>query len=295
MIRKITAAILLVFAFGVSAQAQSKAELALKIERLEREMIALENRLRGSNGVSAPAQSGGSVSDRVLLADLAAKIGTVERQMRSLTGRLEEMEFRLRQQDQAMEMLRKELTLQQQEASEYRAAQAANGAGASGPQQNTASGSAVSAEPDTPAPAVQEAAKPDVALPEGDAAAQYQYAFDFIQKNELDDGFTAMELFLNAHPEDSRAGNAKFWLGRIHLLRGRMPQAAQQLLALIEEHPNHKKRVDALIDLADVLIALDSASDACNALAEFRRSDDKASQRLKTRADRTAQEAGCQF
>jgi TolA-binding protein len=82
-------------------------------------------------------------------------------------------------------------------------------------------------------------------------------------------------------------------LGRIHLLKGRLPQAAQQLLALIEEHPNHGKRADALLDLADVLIGLGSKPDACNALAEFRRSADNASDRLKARAERTAAEAGC--
>ncbi|NVJ98982.1 MAG: tetratricopeptide repeat protein [Alphaproteobacteria bacterium] len=283
MFRQFTFSVVLVVSCSVAAVAQSKAELALKIERLEREMIALENRLRGGNSGNASNQGTVSVSDRALLADLAAKIGTVERQMRALTGRLEEVEFKQRQLDQAMELLRKELAFQQKEASDYRASQTE-----SSPEQPAVADAVED-------PAVTEPEAPAVALPEGDAAAQYQYAFAFIQKNELDDGFTAMDLFLKAHSDDALAGNAKFWLGRIHLLRGRNPQAAQQLLALIEEHPNHAKRVDALVDLADVLMALGSAQDACNALAEFRRSEDKASPRLKTRAERTAQEAGCQL
>ncbi|NVJ71023.1 MAG: tetratricopeptide repeat protein [Alphaproteobacteria bacterium] len=287
MIWRVFAVCILAVTYGTQAHAQSKAELALKVERLEREMIALENRLRGGGAQAGGVQASGAVTDRALLADIAAKIGTVERSLRTLTGRLEELEYKQRQTDSAIELLRKELMLQQQEASDFRASQASQEAS-----QVATSGPSTALE--TP-PVATEPKEPEIALPEGDAAAQYQYAFSFIQKNELDKGFRAMEMFLTANPEGQLAGNAKFWLGRIHLLEKRMPQAAQQLLALIEEHPNHAKRVDALLDLADVLIALDSKPDACDALAEFRRSDAKASERLKARAQRTAAEAGCDY
>lgn len=297
MVRAIVLA-LVIFGIGSSATAQSRAELALKIERLEREMIALENRLRGPGNSSAASADDSASSDRALLADLVAKIGTVESQMRSLTGRLEEIEYRMRQQDQAMERMRQEIELQQQTMLQTQLdvaqQQSAGPAGTPPPAGQKPVSQPSATAPVTSEPSVQ-ASVPMIALPEGDEAAQYQYAFDFIKANDLESGFTAMDLFLKAHPDGALAGNAKFWLGRIHLRLGRMPQAAQQLLALIEEHPNHDKRADALVDLADVLIALDSASDACNALAEFRRSSDDASPRLKARAERTAASAGCSF
>ncbi len=276
----------------VPAGAQSRAELALKVERLEREMIALENRLRGgqANTGAVPMQGG---ADNAALADMVAKMGTMERQMRMFTGKIEELEHRLRQQDQAMEMLRKELDLQRQEAAQAQASRPQQSMNTNPPAGNTAAANNNAAAPAAETPAATTPAKPAIELPAGDAAEQYRYAFEFIRQNDLDSGFTAMEMFLKANPGDERVGSAKFWLGRIHLLKGRMPQAAQQLLALIEEHPNHEKRVDALVDLADVLIALDSAPDACNALAEFRRSEAKANDRLKARAARTAEKAGC--
>ena len=43
-------AFILVLALATPVSAQSRAEIALKVERLEREMIALENRLRGGQG-----------------------------------------------------------------------------------------------------------------------------------------------------------------------------------------------------------------------------------------------------
>lgn len=291
MIWRVATLCLVTVCLSLPSVAQSQAEIALKVERLEREMIALENRLRGGGPAATAPTAAGQLGDRALLADIAAKIGTVERQMRTLTGRLEEIEFKQRQLDDALDLLRRELELQRTETAQAMA-QAQTSAG----QPATESGVTQSPRADVPAQTEPlEEPKPEIELPEGDAAAQYQYAFAFIQKNDLDNGYTAMEKFLTAHPDDTRAGNAKFWLGRIHLLKRRMPQAAQQLLTLIEEHPNHPKRVDALVDLADVLIALDSAPDACNALAEFRRSDDKASDRLKARAARTAEQASCSF
>ncbi len=291
MIWRVVAICILTLSVNIQVEAQSRAELALKVERLEREMIALENRLRGGAAATDAADAQGVSDDRALLADIAAKIGTVERQMRAMTGRMEELEFKQRKLEEAMDLLRRELQFSQQEAADYRASQAAQPA-----QTAAATPKATASAATAPAAKVEEAPKePEIALPEGEPAAQYGYAFDFIKKNDLDSGFTAMDMFLKAHPDDALAGNAKFWLGRIHLLKGRLPQAAQQLLALIEEHPNHAKRADALLDLADVLIGLGSKPDACNALAEFRRSADGASDRLKARADRTVTEAGCSF
>jgi predicted nucleic acid-binding Zn-ribbon protein len=129
MIWRVVAICILTLSVTIEVEAQSRAELALKVERLEREMIALENRLRGgaatSSATGASAGAQGSLDDRTLLADLAAKIGTVERQMRAMTGRMEELEHKQRQLDEALDLLRRELQLQQQEAADYRASQAA--------------------------------------------------------------------------------------------------------------------------------------------------------------------------
>ncbi|WP_417450530.1 tetratricopeptide repeat protein [Kordiimonas sp.] len=284
MTKALSALVFMVFLLAAPASAQSRAEIALKVERLEREMVALENRLRNSQGGSGVVTGvAPQAGDAQLLSDLVAKFGTLERQVRAMNGRLEELEYRQRKQDEALELIRKEMQLQARETAQAQAEMKA--------QINTPSGGTV--PPKDPGASVPDDAAVFVSLPDGDPAMQYRYAFNFIQKNDLENGFKAMDMFLKANPDDERVGNAKFWLGRIHLLQGRMPQAAQQLLALIEEHPNHDKRPDALLDLADVLIALDSAQDACNALSEFRRSEDKASERLKARAQRTAKTAGC--
>lgn len=265
---------------SVSAQSSNAVNTA-KIEVLERKVRTLQARLGVQSTDTVAGEATSSMTDRRLVADLSAKIGSVERQLRQLTGRLEEYEFKQRQLEQAMELLRKEMSIQREDLLNA-----------------TVNGQATpAAQPIVSTPAVEvpqpEPAAPAVELPSGDAASQYKYAFAFIQKNDLDSGRLAMEQFIERNAGDTRIGNAKFWLGRIHLQQERNGQAAQQLFSLIEEHPNHPKRADALVDLADVLVKLDSSTDACNALAEFRRVADGATGRLKRRAEQIGEAARC--
>lgn len=279
----VAVATVLSFGSGSPIEAQSSnAVNSARIEVLERKVRTLQARLgMQATEVNEAAPAGGSMNDRRLVADLSAKIGSVERQMRQLNGRLEEYEFKQRQLEQALDLLRKELNIQREDL----AAATANG------QVTPAAQPAVTTPVATP-----EATEPVAAtieLPDAEPADQYKYAFAFIQKNDLDSGRIAMEQFIERNAGDTRIGNAKFWLGRIHLQQSRNGQAAQQLFSLIEEHPNHPKRADALVDLADVLVKLDSGTDACNALAEFRRVEESASARLKRRAATIGQAAGC--
>lgn len=259
----------------------SNAVNTARIDVLERKLKAVQARMgiSASDGVVSPAEND-SVDDRRLVADLSAKIGGIERQMRQLTGRLEEFEFKQRQFEQSLEMLRKEMALQREDMLNA-----------------TSKTPALSAQ-EAPVPAVAAVKTPEpeektVELPEGDSATQYKYAFGFIQKNDLDSGREAMEKFIKHNPEDSLVGNAKFWLGRIHLQQGKNGLAAQQLFSLIEDHPNHPKRADALVDLAEVLVRLESNSDACNALAEFRRVSAGVPARLVRRAEDIGKKANC--
>jgi TolA-binding protein len=299
--------LLIVALFGLSflgavpATAQSsRAVNSAKIEILERQVTMLRTRL-GTNPAAPQTDSTPATANPQLMADLSAKIGTLETQIRRLTGRLEEFEHGQRQMQAQIDTLQKEMALQR--AEDRRAA--TTGQGVLG---EVGSGQAIGQEAvkpsleDTPvgadggealAPAAEAPAAILVELPAGEPAVQFDYAFAFVRKNDLARGQLAFEEFLKANPGDSRVGNAKYWLGRIHLQEGSNAKAAQYLLSLIEDHPNHAKRPDALVDLADVLLKLDSADDACNALTEFRRIEGKASARLKARASRVAAAARC--
>jgi TolA-binding protein len=275
---------------------------ATKVDRLEREVRALQRRVFGVNGSGGQPVQQQTVTSAPqnetttrLIADMSVKISAVEKQLRILTGRLEELEYRQRQLEEALDAVQKDTDLKINDLKQS-GVQAGGQSGRQAGSRNFAEdnlinnrraadtrGSAASSTP----------AAPSIELPTGEPAVQYDYAFSLIRKNDLDSGLIAMEKFLKANPGDSRTGNAKYWLGRIHFLQDRPGQAAQSFLKLIEEHPNHPKRPDALVDLAETLIKLDSASDACNAISEFDRSASGASNRLRQRAKRVASQAKC--
>jgi TolA-binding protein len=290
--------LMILITVGASAHAQtSPTVLANRIDALERQLRLMQRKVSsGDVSVSEPAptlnqQVEISGDDRLLLADLSARLGSFERQLRQLNGRLEEFEYRQNQLDETVQQMRSQIAIQRE--------QLLSGSGAN-PLKPT---EPVTLESEAANPAADggqnldtlptEPVAPEVALPEGTPAEQYAYAFSFVQKNDLDSGRVALEQFIAAHQGQALEANAKFWLGRIHMQQGNNTEAARLFLNLIEAHPNHEKRVDALVDLSEVLLKLDAAPDACNALEEFRRSEDKASERLKAKARRVATSASC--
>ncbi len=288
-------AVMMFMGFSTPVLAQSSpAVMNERIETLERQLRLLQRRLSGGQ-VAATTDSVDSgspaVSDRRLLADISAKLGTLERQIRQLNGRLEEFEYQQNELSSRVEQLavmQAEQNARQFSADNAAALPSAPVGESTQPVIDSAGGETL-----TTLPVEEPDETPGVELPEGSAAERYSYAFGFVRSNDLDSGRIAMEQFLDVHGDDSQAANAKFWLGRIHMQQGRNAEAAQMFLRLIEEHPNHNRRGDSLVDLADVLINLDAAEDACNALAEFRRIENEASDRLKANARRLSDRARC--
>lgn len=287
---------LLFLASSVSAGAlQSSAVVSAKVEVLERQVRELQQRLNVRGASSLPQSNDvqsntGAGGDNALLADMVARMGTLERQLRVITGRLEEQDYRQREMEEQFTQLQAQVALMREQ--QLTAASQPE----TSPAQPVATGGGATANVErqtATVDAVDQPTAPIVALPEGDPTVQYNYAFSFVRRNDLASGKTAMEQFLAANPDDDSAANAKFWLGRINLQQGNAAEAARYYLTLIEEHPNHNRRPDALVDLADALVQIDAPSDACNALQEFRRVEDEASVRAVDSARRVDQSASC--
>ena len=206
----------------VEAQS-SNAVLSAKVEVLERQVRMLRSRL-GMNPPEGAAPRGEvaetTPTNPALVADLSVKIGSLEAQLRRLTGRLEEYEYHQRQLKEEIDILRKDMELQRRSVGQPAPAEPA---AVQPTPPSTADGG------ETLAPVTEAApAEPVIELPDGDAAAQYDYAFAFVRKNDLASGQVALEKFLEANPNDDRVGYAKFWLGRIHgYLRVRKRKACQ--------------------------------------------------------------------
>ncbi|WP_374763708.1 hypothetical protein [Yunchengibacter salinarum] len=294
-----------ILATGPGSAPAAAQDVSEKIDRLERQLRAVQRRVFSDGDMAkqsaqeseGAASTEGITDSRRLMADLSVKVSALESKLRGLTGRLETVEHRQKQILERLDRLTREVRIRFDEI------KAGDGTAPGESDQGSGSASAPEAETTDAADADDEAGTeiPDdaeetvapVKLPDGDVEAQYSYAFDFVRRNELDKGVEALGQFIEAHGSHTLGGNAKYWLGRVHMRRREPAQAARQLLSVIEDHTDHDKHPDALVELAAALVALDSPEDACNALIEFRDHEDSASPRLGNRAERLRKEAGC--
>lgn len=286
----------MMFLIGISAlqpaQAQSVREMRTIIAELQQQMQAMQANLSGQSSSEASRM-------RVMVADMTAKMGVVERQLRALTGRLEELEQRQREQTQALDALRREMDLKFQSLSHVSGA--ATGQIVSlkqGAQDQVVDGKTAQGETGTagqPNSKDTKVAAGVIRLPDGDDKTQYDYAFAFVHKQDFSSGVKALSAFIQENPKSKLVPNAHYWLGRVYQRQNKVPLAAAQFLEVVQKYTKSDKYPDALVDLADVLIQLGGEeAQACGILAEFMALDGSISPRLKSRADRLYQQAKCQ-
>jgi tol-pal system protein YbgF len=142
-------------------------------------------------------------------------------------------------------------------------------------------GAAVAEAPQEPAPAPVAPPKPgavnagqlamappvgEVKLPEGTPKVQYDFAFDLLRRNDFARAEVAFRDFLKRHPKDPLAGNAQYWLGETHYVRGDYQQAAVEFMAGYQNYPRTNKGPDNLLKLAMSMSNLGQTQGACTAL-----------------------------
>ena len=105
-----------------------------------------------------------------------------------------------------------------------------------------------------------------VSLPDGTPKEQYEYAFNFLTRNDFASAEVALRDFLTRHPEDPLAGNAQYWLGETYYVRGDYKQAAVEFMSGYQKYPRSNKGPDNLLKLSMSMASLGQAQGACTAL-----------------------------
>jgi tol-pal system protein YbgF len=108
-----------------------------------------------------------------------------------------------------------------------------------------------------------------VRLPEGTPKAQYEFAFDFLKRQDYPRAESALREFLQKHPKDPLAGNAQYWLGETYYVRGDFQQAAVEFLSGYQKYPRSNKGPDNLLKLGIAMSKLNQTPGACTALGRL--------------------------
>ena len=122
---------------------------------------------------------------------------------------------------------------------------------------------------------------------------QYKYAFGLLSQANYGEAELALRGFVAQNPNDTLAGNAKYWLGETFYVRQDYQQAAITFAEAYQEYPNSGKAPDNLLKLGMSLGALGSKNDACGTFAELLKRYPQAAATVLQRAKQERQRLSC--
>jgi len=309
------------------ARAQSVED---QLQRMQRELSDLQRQVYTNGTPPAAASGGGGGVTPTQAARIQLQLDQFESQMAELTGRIEDMNFRIQSVTDRLDKLVADVDLRLRnleqgglppvgaaddgtamagDSGQMAAAPAASGAApSSAPQPGTIgsisendlnnfqqrSAQQQAASPTAPAAPQSAAAPAAAALPGGSPQEQYDYAFGLLRQANYAGAEQAFSAFLAEHPQNALAGNAKYWLGETYYVRGNYQQAAVTFAEGFEAYPDNSKAPDNLLKLGMSLASLGSTQDACGTFTVLLDRYGDAPATILSRAQRESQRLGCQ-
>jgi TolA-binding protein len=279
---------------AMPAAAQRAESPDKRIERLEQELRAVQRKVFQGSGpyvapemsptATAPAQTGVPATSAV--ADLTARLDSIEGQLRALTGQSEENTNRLRQLEATAGRLQESVGARLdalEKAAAPAAAEAPAEASAESPAKPRPARPVRAGRRDAPAlpadgqvpdwvPAGRDGATPAsvaTATASGGAEAAYNVGFHLWEQKRYGEAAQALEEVVRTFPRDRWASWAGNLAGRAYLDDGKPTAAARALLANYQSNPKGERAADSLYFLGQSLVALKKPADACKAYDEL--------------------------
>jgi len=297
---------------GQAADSQANAALQQRVDQLEEQLVdmqvvvgTLESLARGGTAAAAPASSG---------SDYGApdpRVDALETQVRALTAQIEQLTAQVRSmsetgvrhgdagQVQGAGDAQFAATPATSEMAHFGSTTVTAGTGdpIGGMIESNAPGAAGAAAAE---PAAQMAAAPPAFMPppaaSGDAGNPkqlYETAYGYLMQRDYGAAQSTFEDFLNRYPNDSLAGNAQYWLGEAHFVRGEYKAAAGAFLKGYQNYAGNARAADSLLKLAMSLDRLGQKDAACSSFSELTTRFPDAPDNVKMRAKSERQRIGC--
>lgn len=283
-----------------AASAQSNG-IDVRVGKLEKEMKAVQRTVfpQGmpvqpeTGGATAPVVAAGSPATAPI-ADLAARVDALEKGLASLTGQIEQAQFRNRQQDDAIKRIEARLTPEAPtEAAPAPAAAALSPKPTSAAINPTAPATTRPPVAATKPDAARKAAITAVEIPAtGDVAEDaYSYGFRLYAAKLYPEAQTKLKEFVAKYPAHKRASYAQNLLGRAYYDEGKPALASVAFYDNYQKMPKGERAPESLYWLGQALIKLKKLPDACKVYAELadvygsRLSADLAAKAQKGRVD----------
>jgi tol-pal system protein YbgF len=303
----------LLVAIAVLAAAGSLVSPVYAQSSTDQALIDQVKRLPPDSAISEIYGSGGV--DKTQAARIDLRLSQIESEMRGLTGQIEEQSFRIDRMGKRLDKLVADVDARlrnlEQRTGGRPVASSTELGGSQGGEPGTLGtvsedavsavrsgdqvqpGSAVSSTGVVASGTTGQSGQNAYALAGTTAEDQYSHAFSLLSQANYDQAEQALQAFLNEHPNHRLAGNAKYWLGETHYVRGHYQDAAVAFAEGYQTYPNSTKAPDNLLKLGKSLSALGETNDACGTYGELLRRFPNAAPTILKQADQERRRLAC--
>ena len=268
------------------AQTQDS-NLIRKIERLQKELNDLQ-RYVYQGGKPSAGRSGGDTVGTDVAARMQLQINKMQDQLRSMNGRVEEVQHRITVLEQRLDRMADDLEIRLQRIED--AVAAGGTAGLSGA---TLGATPPAGGTGATAPSAAAAFAPPGLPEDATPREQYDFAFDLLKKRDYRGAGVALESFLDKNPDHALAGNAIYWLGETHYVEKEYKAAARVFLDGYKKYPTGSKAPDNLLKLGMSLAAYGDTDSACKTFKKLLSTFPKAPARITKSAKSEQKKNNC--
>lgn len=256
-----------------------------RLGQIENQVQTLSRSVYRGEVSSTP--SGSAVpADTTMLSGYEDRLSQIDQQQRSLIGKLEEATHQIQELQNRIDKMQGDTEMRLQQLEQSRGV--------------SSSPSSLSAAP--PQPQALE-----VSPPVGMGGSQtlgtishattpddlYDSAFSDIRDSKYENAAAKFRQFITQYPENSKAGNAQYWLSETYYVRGDYKQAAKLFAQGYQNYPKNAKAADSLLKLGLSLEKIGKKDDACLSFQQLRKQFPGESVPANRRAAVEMKQLGC--
>ncbi len=222
--------------------------------------------------------------------DTVVQVSRLDEQVRSTSGKLDELEYKIRQLDEKIDMINRDIDVRIKllEGKKIDSSVSAN------VPDNTPKFAAPVAT-DAPQSIVGGSISGgDLKPANGDTAPEiYQSGLEALKANRYADAEKAFTKVITRFSDDKLAGNAQYWLGETFYARQEYEKSAVAFAKGYQQYHSNAKAADSLLKLGMSMKALKKNKEACAAFTSLPTEFPKADKNVKDKAAAEKKNLGC--
>ena len=220
--------------------------------------------------------------------ELVVTVGRLDELVRSTAGRLDELDYKIKQLDEKINLINKDIDVRMKllEGKKITGSSVAD---------NSPKFSAPVAK-EAPQSIVGGSISNDELKPirKPTAAEVYQKGLEALKASDFAAAEENFNTVLNKYPKDKLAGNAQYWLGETYYARKDYGRAAVAFAKGYQGYKNNPKGADSLLKLGMSMQELGKKGEACAAFLSLKEEFPKAEKGLKEKAAERAKKLDCE-